>query len=194
MICSAFYIICGAFIIIHGTFVIICSAFVFICGAFVVVCSGFVIIWSKFYIICGALFVIIMRGAFVVICGAFFIMRWWFSGVWVRAFEKSTMQYRHIRSVWNTDCGLRTGHKHSKSGIKYGLRGKVLHWINKHFFKSKLPVIIEVSFKRILNSSFPESARSYRFNHTRLPKKQKEDTEGHKIDEVYEFSNDPSRY
>ena len=32
-------------------------------------------------------------------------------------------------------------------------------------FSSKLPVIIVVSF--------PESARSYRFNHTRLPKKKK---------------------
>ena len=80
----------------------------------------------------------------------------------------------------NMDCGRRTtdyglGIKHGEYGIKYGLRYKtrikVLHWINEHFYKWKLPVIIEVSFKKILNSSFPESVRLYRFNHTRLPKK-----------------------
>ena len=38
--------------------------------------------------------------------------------------------------------------------------------------------------------SFPGSACSHRFNHTRLLKKGKEDTEGHKIDKLYEFSND----
>ena len=153
MICSAFYVICGAFIIIRGTFVIICSAFVFICGAIVVVCGGFVIIWSKFSIICSALFVIIIRGAFVVICGAFFIMRRWFPGVWVRAFEKSTMQQAYSVSIKyglrTTDYGLRTGYKHGESVIKYRLGGNILHWINEHFYKWKLPVIIEVSFKRI---------------------------------------------
>ena len=91
-----FVIICGAFVIICRTFVIICSAFVFICGAFVVLCGAFVIIWSNFYIIRGALFVIIIRGSFVVICGAFFIMRWRFPGVWVGAFENSTMQWAPI--------------------------------------------------------------------------------------------------
>ena len=38
--------------------------------------------------------------------------------------------------------------------------------------------------------SFPGSTRLHRFNHTRLPTEGKEDTEGHKIDELYEFSND----
>ena len=93
IICGTFVMICSAFVTIRGTFVIICSAFVFIWGAFVVVCGGFVIIWSDFYIICGALFVIIIRGAFVVYAVRS-TMRWWFPGVWVRAFEKW-----NIRSV-----------------------------------------------------------------------------------------------
>ena len=42
--------------------------------------------------------------------------------------------------------------------------------------------------------SFPERARSYGFNHTRsIAEKEKEYTESHKIDELYEFSNDSSR-
>ena len=40
---------------------------------------------------------------------------------------------------------------------------------------------------------FPERARSYRFNHTRsIAEKEKEYTEGHKIAELYELSNDSS--
>ena len=41
--------------------------------------------------------------------------------------------------------------------------------------------------------SFPERARSYRFNHTRsIAEKEKEYTESHKIDKLYGFSNDSS--
>ena len=50
--------------------------------------------------------------------------------------------------------------------------------------------IIKVEATCNYRSLISENARSYRFNHTRLPKKGKEDTEGHKIDELYEFSND----
>ena len=47
----------------------------------------------------------------------------------------------------------------------------------------KLPVIIE--------ELVPDSARSWcRFNH--IAEKEKEDTESHKINELYEFSNDSS--
>ena len=92
-----------------------------------------------------------------------------------KSFWKMEYSVSIKHGLWTTDYGLRI--KHGESGIKYELgyktRRKVLHWINEHFYKWKLPVIIEVSFKKILNSSFPESARSYRFNHTRLPKKKK---------------------
>ena len=48
----------------------------------------------------------------------------------------------------------------------------------------KLPVIIE--------ELVPDGARSWcRFNH--IAEKEKEDTESHKINELYEFSNGSSR-
>jgi len=61
-----------------------------------------------------------------------------------------------------------------------------LHWIN--FCTS---VFINRSYCNYIDSSFPEGARSYRVNHTWLPKKK--DIESHKIDDLYEFSNNLSR-
>ena len=60
----------------------------------------------------------------------------------------------------------------------------------------KGPTLNKFSHERLINGScsFPGRARSYRFNHTRsIAEKEKEYTESHKIDELYEFSNDSSR-
>ena len=72
-----------------------------------------------------------------------------------------------------------------KYSISY--RRNPLHWINFH-----KNVFMNSSYCNYINSSFPEGACSYRFNHSWLPKKKK-DIESHKTDDLYEFSIDSSR-
>ena len=72
-------------------------------------------------------------------------------------------------------------------------------------FKAALRSVAQCQVSNSLNSDlstqcliaemiYTDGARSYRFNHTRLPRKKNIDaTESHKVNELYEFLDDSSR-
>ena len=89
------------------------------------------------------------------------------------------------------DYGL--GYKTRTEHYGLGINTKKSSTLNKFHTN----VFTNRSYLQLWKSHFPKvptqvNPRSHRFKHTRLPKKKYRDTESPKINELYEFLNDPS--